>query len=95
VSGRRASGSRAGPRVAGAALAFALTLLVVIAFIGAVLLRAAKPQDGEWSMRVGPWQHELSVPVMLRWVAGVNYLGRSTTTILAGGRRGSSDVGGA
>ncbi len=60
-----------GRRIAVVALAVALVLamtsVAVIAFIGMVALRAAKPQDGEWSTRVGPWQHEVSVPVLLRW----------------------------
>ncbi len=59
----------------GPLVALGVTLLVVVSFIGFVLLRALKPQGDEWSVRVGPQQHALSVPlsvpvsvpVLLRW----------------------------
>ena len=54
-------------RVAFASMAFVVTLLASIVFVGIVALRALEPREGEWSMRVGPWEHPVSVPVLLRW----------------------------
>jgi hypothetical protein len=52
----------------------ALATLLALAFASAVLLialQALQPEADEWrtSVRVGPWQREVSVPGLIRWAA--------------------------
>jgi hypothetical protein len=52
----------------------ALATLLALAFAAAVLLialQALQPEADEWrtSVRVGPWQREVSVPGLIRWAA--------------------------
>ncbi|HSW22363.1 MAG TPA: hypothetical protein VLJ62_06325, partial [Burkholderiaceae bacterium] len=57
-------------------LAFAMAFVVLagLAFATAVLLialQALTPEPDEWrtTVRIGPWQRELSVPGLIRWAA--------------------------
>ncbi len=56
-------------RVALAALTIVATLMVVVALLAVVALRALEAKDGEWSMRLGPSQRAVNVPVLLRWAS--------------------------
>jgi len=46
-----------------------LALVVFAAALAAVVVRVLAPLPGEWSVpfALGPWQHEASVPTLLRW----------------------------